>query len=50
MMAKLFLCHYSIILLIICCQDYRKEKEKWMETVALEAVADDKNDKTEKND
>ena len=31
-------------------QDYRKEKEESKETMALEVVNDDKNDKTEKND
>ena len=31
-------------------QDYRKEKEESMETMAVEVVTDGKNDKTEQND
>ena len=31
-------------------QDYRKVKEELKETMALEVVADGKNDRTEKND
>ena len=31
-------------------QEYRKEKEESKETMALEAVTEGKNDKTEKND
>ena len=31
-------------------QDYRKEKEELKETMALAAVTDGKNNKTEKND
>ena len=30
-------------------QDYRKEKEESMETLAVEVVTNGKNDKTEKN-
>jgi len=47
MMAKSFCCHYDINNLT---QDYTKEKEESKETMALEVVTDNKNDKTEKND
>ena len=47
MMARSFWRHYDINNLT---QDYRKEKEKSKETMALEAVTDGKNDKTEQND
>ena len=47
MMTKSFWRHYDINNLT---QDYRKEKEEWKETMALEAVTDAKNDKTEKSD
>ena len=46
-MAKSFWRHYDINNLT---QDYRKEKEEWKETMALGAVTDAKNDKTEKSD
>ena len=46
-MAKSFWHHYDISNLT---QDYRKEKEESKETMALEVVTDDKNNKTEKND
>ena len=43
--------HFDVITIsIIWRQDYRKEKEESKETMALEVVTDDKNDKTEKND
>ena len=38
------------MILIICCQDYGKEKEKSKEITALEVVTDGENDKTKKND
>ena len=47
MMAKSFWRHYDINNLM---QEYRKEKEESKETMALEVVADSKNEKTEKND
>ena len=47
MMAKSFSRHYNINNLT---QEYRKEKEESKETMALEAVTEGKNDKTEKND
>ena len=50
MMAKSFWRHYDINNLNNLTQDYRKEKEEWKETMALEVVTDGKNDKTEQND
>ena len=47
MMAISFWRHYDINNLT---SKYRKEKEETKETMALEVVTDDKNDKTEKND
>ena len=44
---KSFWRHYDINNLT---QDYRKEKEEWKETMALEVVTGGKNDKTEQND
>jgi len=46
-MTKLFWRHCDINNLT---QDYRKEKEKSKETMALEVATDGKNDKTEQND
>ena len=47
MVGKSFWRHYDINNLT---QQYRKEKEEWKETMALEVVTDGKNDNTENND